>query len=267
MKKVSILGCGWLGFPLAETLLKEGYQVKGSTTSPSMINQLTKVGIEAFLIALTEEKVEGNIAEFLKETDTLIIDIPPGLRKNPKEDFVKKMTLLFIEVEKSKVKHVVYVSSTSVFEDGESIPTYNENDIPNANSSAGQQLIEVEKLWQNSDKFKTTIVRFGGLVGEDRHPVNYLAGRENIQNPHAPVNLIEQIDAMRLLIRLVEKSIAGIFHGVYPDHPSREIYYSAAAKKRGLEPPIFDQATNSNGKKIDTKQTCLLLAFKFLHQP
>jgi len=177
------------------------------------------------------------------------------------------MTLLFIEVEKSKVKHVVYVSSTSVFEDGESIPTYNENDIPNANSSAGQQLIEVEKLWQNSDKFKTTIVRFGGLVGEDRHPVNYLAGRENIQNPHAPVNLIEQIDAMRLLIRLVEKSIAGIFHGVYPDHPSREIYYSAAAKKRGLEPPIFDQATNSNGKKIDTKQTCLLLAFKFLHQP
>ena len=109
MKKVSILGCGWLGFPLAEILLKEGYQVKGSTTSPSKIDQLTKVGIEAFLIALTEEGVEGNIEEFLKETDTLIIDIPPGLRKNPKEDFVKKMTLLFTEVEKSKVKYLILI--------------------------------------------------------------------------------------------------------------------------------------------------------------
>ena len=93
---------------------------------------------------------------------------------------------------------------------------------------------------------------------------------ENIQNPHAPVNLIEQKDAMRLLIRLVEKSIAGVFHGVYPDHSSREKYYSAAAKQRGLEPPIFDQTTNSKnskGKEIDVKQTCLLLNFKFLHQP
>lgn len=267
MKKVSILGCGWLGFPLAETLLKEGYHVKGSTTSFSKIDQLTKVGIEAFLIALTEENVEGNIAEFLKETDTLIIDIPPGLRKNPKENFVKKMTLLFTEVEKSKVKHVIYVSSTSVFEDEESIPTYTENDIPNANSSTAQKLIEVEKLWQSSKKFTTAVVRFGGLVGEDRHPVKYLAGRENIQSPHAPVNLIEQKDAIRLLFQLVEKSTSGVFHGVYPNYPSREKYYSAAAKKRGLEPPNFKQVINSKGKLISTQETSKILDFEFKYKP
>jgi 3-hydroxyisobutyrate dehydrogenase-like beta-hydroxyacid dehydrogenase len=28
MKKISILGCGWLGFPLAKALLKEGFAVK-----------------------------------------------------------------------------------------------------------------------------------------------------------------------------------------------------------------------------------------------
>lgn len=32
MPTVSILGCGWLGLPLAEQLLAEGYSVKGSTT-------------------------------------------------------------------------------------------------------------------------------------------------------------------------------------------------------------------------------------------
>ncbi len=29
----SILGCGWLGKPLAVSLLDEGFNVKGSTTS------------------------------------------------------------------------------------------------------------------------------------------------------------------------------------------------------------------------------------------
>ena len=33
MTKVAILGCGWLGLPLAIKLLKSGYHVNGSTTS------------------------------------------------------------------------------------------------------------------------------------------------------------------------------------------------------------------------------------------
>ena len=32
-KQISILGCGWLGLPLAEQFLERGYIVKGSTTS------------------------------------------------------------------------------------------------------------------------------------------------------------------------------------------------------------------------------------------
>ena len=32
MRNVSILGCGWLGKPLAISLLDDGYSLKGSTT-------------------------------------------------------------------------------------------------------------------------------------------------------------------------------------------------------------------------------------------
>jgi 3-hydroxyisobutyrate dehydrogenase-like beta-hydroxyacid dehydrogenase len=35
MEKISILGMGWLGKPLATLLLSEGYSVKGSTTKES----------------------------------------------------------------------------------------------------------------------------------------------------------------------------------------------------------------------------------------
>jgi len=223
--------------------------------------------IDAFLIALTEEKVEGDISDFLKETETLIVDIPPGLRKNKNENFVKKMKFLFAEVEKSDVKHIVYVSSTSVFEDVENFPVYKESDTPNANSSTAQQLIEVENLWQQSVRFKTSLVRFGGLIGKDRHPVKYLAGRENIESPKGPINLIEQEDAVALLLQLIETSSSGIFHGVYPKHPTRQAYYSAEAIKRGLVPPTFNQAKVSKGKVISTEDTSgrLKFEFKFCH--
>mgnify|MGYP003615968040 CR=1 FL=1 len=41
--KISILGCGWLGFPLAQKLIETGYEVKGSTTSESKLEALKKV--------------------------------------------------------------------------------------------------------------------------------------------------------------------------------------------------------------------------------
>ena len=45
MTKISILGCGWLGFPLAKALLSKGLSVKGSTTSSEKLATLEKAGI------------------------------------------------------------------------------------------------------------------------------------------------------------------------------------------------------------------------------
>ena len=43
--QVSILGCGWLGLPLAKALIGEGYTVKGSTTTPAKLNLLKEEGV------------------------------------------------------------------------------------------------------------------------------------------------------------------------------------------------------------------------------
>ena len=79
--KISILGCGWLGLPLAEKLIETGYEVKGSTTSENKLDILQSHKIEPFLVTLSEDKITGTISEFLNESEILIIDIPPGLRK------------------------------------------------------------------------------------------------------------------------------------------------------------------------------------------
>ncbi len=50
---ISVLGCGWLGLPLAEDLIDKGYKVKGSTTTESKLNGFLEKGINPYYINLT----------------------------------------------------------------------------------------------------------------------------------------------------------------------------------------------------------------------
>ena len=92
--KIGIIGCGWLGLPLAKTYIEDGFTVKGTTTSEQKISALKKEGIEAFKINLAEDGIHGNILSFLNEVNTLIINVPPKLRGAIKENYVAKMHLL-----------------------------------------------------------------------------------------------------------------------------------------------------------------------------
>jgi len=82
-KTISILGTGWLGLPLGKKLLDQGYTVKGSTTTKENLKLLSEVGIVPFNIELKEHNIDGDILEFLKDTETLVMAFPPRLRKQP----------------------------------------------------------------------------------------------------------------------------------------------------------------------------------------
>ena len=84
MTQISILGCGWLGLPLAKKLINNGNSVKGSTTSENKLSTLEEAGINPFLIHVESDAILGNTDTFLAESKILIIDIPPKLRsENP----------------------------------------------------------------------------------------------------------------------------------------------------------------------------------------
>ncbi|MBU7570647.1 MAG: SDR family NAD(P)-dependent oxidoreductase, partial [Flavobacterium sp.] len=97
MQQISILGCGWLGLPLAKALLEKGFSVNGSTTSENKLNTLENSGIKPFLIAVSSEGIQGNLNDFLNGSEILIIDIPPKLKGDTNENFVKKMQNLVLE--------------------------------------------------------------------------------------------------------------------------------------------------------------------------
>lgn len=263
MKPISILGCGWLGLPLAKALLQKGFSVKGSTTSAEKISVLETAGIQPFLVQLDEEKISETVADFLAQSQILIVNIPPKLRGNSTENFVAKMVNLIPFIEKSDVKKVLFVSSTSVYGDDNLLVT--EETPLNPDSEGGRQLAIVENLLQKNTHFETTILRFGGLIGEDRNPVRFLSGRENIENPEAPINLIHLEDCIGIIEKIIDlNSWNEIFNAVTPFHPSRKQYYTQKAQDLNLALPKFVPTNTFAGKTILSDKLIQLLQFSFV---
>ncbi len=263
---ISVLGCGWLGLPLAKKLVKEGHLVKGSTTNREKLTHLSSEGILPYLIKLHAEGVQGDISAFLSDAEVLVIDIPPGLRGNPDANFIGKIGRLEDHIQKSGVENVLFVSSTSVYKDTLEIPVYTEKVPANGISENSKQLRSAEELLRNSETFSTSIVRFGGLYGPGRNPVNYLAGRKDIKEPKAPVNLIHLEDCIAIIIEIINKKAWGeIFNAASPEHPTKEEHYTRKALENNLPRPQFDQKQPSKGKIVESVNLKEKLDYSFKH--
>ena len=275
MTKISILGCGWLGLPLAKALLNKGFQVSGSTTTVERLSLLKNEGINPFLIDIPlfineenhdDHSFSDSMISFLEGSETLVIDFPPKLRANSaniiENSFLKKIITLIPFIENSTIKNVLFVSSTSVY--GEGQLTVTDLTLPQPETESGKQLLESEQLLQSNSNFKTTTLRFGGLIGADRQPGKYLAGRENLENPNAPVNLIHQEDCIGIILKIIEtNSWNETFNAVSSFHPSREQYYTQKAAELDLPLPKFDHSKPSVGKLIENDKVVSLLKYTF----
>lgn len=260
-KTIGIAGLGWLGLPLAQHLQLFGYPVKGTVTRLEKATTLQKSGIDAYPLTLTENGLQGNIEGFLKDLDVVMIMIPPGLRRGTGTDFVLKMTHFLEAIVSANIKKCILISSTSVYSDAQGKVT--EKDLPKPNTEAGKQLFQVEQLFFNAP-FKTSVVRFGGLLGGSRQPVRYLAGRTNLHNGNAPVNLIHREDCIGILLAIIQQDAFGhIFNAVHPNHPTKAEYYPEKAIALGLIPPTYSTAEDETYKEVHSVHIDSILSYHF----
>ena len=262
-KKIGVIGCGWMGLPLAESLIASGYTVNGTSTSNEKISVLKERGITPFKIALSENEINGDIDAFLDSVSVLVINIPPKLRgKGPKESYIAKITLLHQAIKKSTVKNIIFASSTAVYGDTEGIVT--EKTVPQPTTESGIQLVQCEDLLKNDKELNTTIIRFGGLIGPNRHPATMLSGRENLSGGDAPVNLIHLDDCIGIIKRVIEcDHYNDVLNAVYPEHPTKKEYYTKQAAKRGIPAPKY-AATGKNQKLVSICSIFLINNYNFL---
>lgn len=261
---VSILGCGWLGLPLAESLRDSGHALKGSTTTEEKIQLLKGKNVQPFLLTLNPTLQCSDCDDFW-QSDVLVLNIPPGRKRDNVEEYHPKQIKAVIEkVKDSPISFVVFVSSTSVYPKQAGI--VNEEDAVGGKATrpSGNALLKAEQLFTNIDDFKTTIIRFGGLYGYDRHPANYLAGKKNLDRGNAPVNLIHCDDCVAILKNIIEQNVTGeTYNAVTDGHPPRKMYYKAAAEVLGLKKPTFKDDPRTTYKVVSNRKLKQELGYSF----
>lgn len=262
MKKIGVLGCGWLGLPLAKALLQKGYAIKGSTTHLEKIDVLYKEGIMPFLLSINEQEIMGDIALFFEDCEIVIITIPPKLRSDKKENYVRKIALLQAMFAKHNIKKVLFLSSVSVYSNSNGIKT--ELKEPNPENESGKQIVAAENILKTDPNISVTVLRLGGLMGPNRHPIYSLSGKKDIENPNAVVNLIHLEDCVEIIIQLIEQDIWGeTFNAVMPYYPTRKDYYTKKALELDLPVPEFDESKASVGKIVSSEKLMKRLGYQF----
>lgn len=201
--KISIVGLGYIGLPLAKILCQKNHEVSGTTTSPGKLSQ---ENIKAHLFS--SPQIPG--PEILN-CDVLVLNIPP------RDDH----PAWFQRWDMSSTKKIIFVSSTS---------------------APRNQILKEEEEWVKNSGIPWLIVRPGGLLGNGRHPGKSLSGRKGIKGRLSPVNLIHADDVNGFIVTAIEKNFQNeIISLVSDEHHTKEEFYSEFCIRNGIPVPEFDQ--------------------------
>lgn len=242
MKKLGIIGCGWLGNHIAEHL-SDRYEIYTTTTTESKLESFRAKGYHATLVKFPDEAdAKMEVWEIAPELDALIIAVPfSGLRGSKIPMTGKRQNLLrFIGDFKGQV---FYTSSTGVYPDTEK--EFTEDDLPATEMESENFILE---------KFpQANILRLGGLMGGERLLKNY-----NISNLDQLVNHIHYADICSVIEKMLDKhSESKVYNVVAPVHPDKEEVINA---QKGLP---YTGTRTDKGRIISPEKLISELDFTF----
>lgn len=263
MKKVAIVGLGWLGMQLALALTARGWQVTGSKTTQDGVEAARMCGIDGYPLRLDPQLVcDAEDLETLMNVDALVITLP-ARRSGEGEDFYRQAVQEIVDSALAyRIPRIIFTSSTSVY--GNVQGTLKENSPREPVTASGRVLKELEDWLHHLPGTSVDILRLAGLVGPGRHPGRFFAGKSAPDGQHG-VNLVHLEDVISAITLLLQAPKGGhIYNICAPLHPARNIFYPQMARELGLEVPVFSAHPGSGtGKMVDGNRICHELGFEY----
>lgn len=263
-KSISIIGCGWLGMPLALELLNSGFKVQGTVRTLTKTESFNNSGIIFFQLDLNPETESiPEIGSEFWQSDIFVLTIPPSEPTNYCERISK---ILDIIAKQPRRLSVIYTSSTGVY--GKSKGLLNETSPLNPDRPGAAAVVECEKLLLGkNDIFDVCILRLAGLVGPGRAPGRFFAGKKNLGSGSSPVNLVQLDDCVGIIIKLIKQKIKkGIYNICADQHPMHREFYPAQAIKLGLEAPEYGiDSPDADMKIIDNRLLKSILDYAYIY--
>jgi nucleoside-diphosphate-sugar epimerase len=254
--QIVIIGCGWLGQPLALELQQSGHNLLVTCRSPARQQALQALGLDCHQLTLGLE-IEQDLQDKLAKAEAIIVCVPPGRKNFDAKHYLVAHQQLCDKLLVQPSARWLFVSTTAVYGDTHGMVFEHSEPSPNTASGFAHQAIE-QYLLSRFPK-QTSVLRLAGLVGPDRHPAKHLAGRLEIPEGQQGVNLVHQADVISAIDAIIAGAHWGqIFHLSALEHPSRQDYYTWACEKLGLNPPSFlseDTTPSPSGKLVDATWT------------
>lgn len=251
--KIGIIGLGWLGLPLAKSLLNKGFHVIGTTRSRAV-----SLSHERFSHVLFDPLVKKQASTvYFSDLDVLILAFTPSRadEKAYAKDCVRMLDLV------PPACKIIQISSTSVYPERNGI--FNETDYP-AGSVKTNAIGYAELALSSMLRDRLTVVRMSGLVGPKRYPVTAMAKSGKTYQAMDRVNLIHQEDAIGLIEHIIQhKQWNKTINGCATEHPLKGEYYTEMASKLGIAPPLFEDRTRS--ERIISNKLSIDLGYKYMY--
>ena len=251
---------------LARSLVAAGHPVIGTTTSPEHLTAMKAAGIEAHLLRLGVgfgAPSEELLMSLLRAADILVLNVPP--RAAAAGAYPALLRPVHRAVATAGTQHVLFVSSTSVYPN--EARTMSEIDAISTRDAASDILRAEGHFVPRYGQWKSAVVRLGGLIGPDRAPGRFLAGRRDLAQGNAPVNLLHLTDAVGVLSAIIKHGAWGhTFNVCAAQHPARRDFYPAAAQFLQMEAPTFkEEHAGVSGKTIDCGLLRSIVPYEFQH--
>lgn len=235
MKKelLSLIGCGWLGKPLAQNLQRSGHNIL-ATTSHDKSAEFAADGVPYITLDVGRDPVP----ESIRHCDVLIYMVPP-LQLSLIKHFFDQIP---------EDKKIIFISSTSVY--GKNLGAVDEENKIHTSTASSPLLVETEDYLIKRFPH-ITVLRFGGLYGDKRHPVYFLQGKPGLTGGNAFLHLVHRDDCIKAIRAVMETSSWGEIFNILSDVKfKKNEYYTMMAKKLGLTPPEYLSEENKTSETL-----------------
>ena len=224
--RVLIVGCGYVGLPLAAELARQGHEVFGARRTAGGDTELKAAGIRPVVADVTKP---ADLTQLPGPFDWVVNCVSSGRGgvEEYREAYLKGMRNLIEWLAAAPPKKFVYTSSTSVYgqTDGSQVK---ESSPTEPASETGRVLVETEKVLLEAKKFPAVVLRVAGIYGPERGHLflQYLKNEARIPGRgERLINMIHLDDVVGVIIAALKNGRAGEIYNAVDDEPVAQIHF------------------------------------------
>ncbi len=265
MKRL-VIGCGFLGLPLALRWQNQGDSVFATTRNEQRSLEFSDIGLHPLILDTTDPVSLEQLQQQSFDTVVVAVGMDRSRYDSVHHVYVGGLENVLKNLSED-IGQLIYVSSTGVYGDfggewvDESSPTDPQRD-------GGKACLEAEQLLQSS-RFsdRATVLRMSGLYGNERVPTKSAVESKQWNKLSATgyLNLIHVDDAVSAVCIAADQNLVDETFLVSDSNPTlRREYYQFLADKFELGPiPWANVAPDPNSRGSSSKR---ISNRKFLEQ-